>query len=107
MDYYSWNYREEQYYQSIKDADVVGIFLGTYITTVTIIKTDENTFKLQFVVHNTSSWESVIRFRREQALANGKKTHPGIIPNSKRGKGYQVGGNLNQTWTWEEPLNSK
>ena len=99
----SWQYGQDQFYEGIKEGNVVTSFLGSYNTTVSISPgNNEGEYILNFEVNNTSSWESATRLRRDH---DGNGNHDAIIPSKARGAGIKLGGNFRQTWRWSETIN--
>ena len=99
----SWKYGQDQFYEGIKEGNVVTSFLGSYNTTVRISPgNNEGEYILNFEVNNTSSWESATRLRRDH---DGNGNHDAIIPSKARGAGIKLGGNFRQTWRWSETIN--
>ena len=100
---YTWQYGQNQYYEGIKEGDVVTSFLGSYNTTVKINPGNKDgEYILEFQANNISSWESATRLRKDN---DGDGRHDGIIPSKERGAGIRLGGNFKQTWKWSETIN--
>ena len=100
---YSWQYGQDQFYEGIKEGNIVTSFLGSYNTTVRILPgNNEGEYILNFEVNNTSSWESATRLRKDY---DGNGNHDAIIPSKARGTGIRLGGNFSQTWKWSETIN--
>lgn len=97
---YTWKYGINQYFNTILELDAMTFFLGSYSTTVDVTDNGDGTYQLKYKVTNTSGWESGTRFRRDN---DGNKQNDGIIPDKERGDGVDMGGNMSQEWTWEEP----
>lgn len=99
----SWQYGQDQFYEGIKEGNVVTSFLGSYNTSVRISPgSNEGEYTLNFEVGNTSSWESATRLRKDH---DGNGNHDAIIQSKARGSGIRLGGNFSQTWRWSETIN--
>ncbi len=70
--------------------------LGSYDTKATVVSKSGNAAVIRFFIKNTLGWDSATRF-----VQNGSKTI-GIVPNKEIGEGLHLGGNLINTFTWEE-----
>jgi RHS repeat-associated protein len=98
---HQWTYGQAQFYQGVKELNIITSFLGSYSIQVDVTYNSNGTATYTYTVTNTSSWESATRLRKA-ATPGGE--HQGIIPNSQRGDGLRLGGNLNETWTWTETV---
>jgi RHS repeat-associated protein len=92
-----FTYGVDQFWASMSGVDTATIFLGSYSVTV---KSSNDCKQFDFIVYNASTWESATRFRKG---ATPGSQHRAIIANrSRNGPGIQLGGNMDETWTWTE-----
>ncbi|WP_428069648.1 hypothetical protein [Chryseobacterium gambrini] len=95
MSRYFW-YNFTQYYATLSNNNVGIQMLGSYNTKATVISKSGNSAVVRFYIFNTLGWDSGTRFVQ---TADGTV---GIIPNKEIGEGIHLGGNLDNTYTWEE-----
>jgi hypothetical protein len=95
-------------WKTLRTRDTLAVALGSYGVTVRVQycpegeRGDDGKYyycKLSFTVNNTNGWASATRYRK----GNNPGEHLGILADRRRGgPGIQLGGNLDETWTWEE-----
>ena len=99
----TWTYGQAQFYQGITNGDLATSFTGSYHVHVDVIccgQGGSSQSVLKFTVTNTTGLASGTRLRK--ATGPGKP-HQSIIPDRNRGDpGYNIGGNFDQEWKWDE-----
>ncbi|MBV7269338.1 hypothetical protein [Winogradskyella luteola] len=99
-----WTYGQGEFYDGMQNGNMATSFMGSYITNVTITQNNDGSYTLTFEVTNTSSWDSATRLRIDN---DGDGIHDGVFDNTTRNNQNTInlGGNINQIWTWTETVN--
>jgi hypothetical protein len=78
------------------------LFLGSYTVSVNVESKGNDVYILRYEVTNPSTWASATRFREDN---NKDGSHDSIIPDeSPRGEGIELGGKLEEVFTWSEEI---
>ncbi|WP_449388475.1 hypothetical protein [Chryseobacterium lineare] len=93
-----FHYNFTQYYATLSNQNVGIQMLGSYPTKATVISKSGNSAVIRFYIYNILGWDSGTRFVQTN---NGTI---GVIPNKEIGEGLHLGGNLINTYTWEEVI---
>lgn len=96
MSGYFW-YNFTQYYATLSNNNLGIQMLGSYPIKATVVSKSGNSAVVRFYILNTLGWESATRFVR-----NINAPTSGVIPNKEIGEGIHLGGNLENTYIWEE-----
>lgn len=99
-----WPYGQKEFYEGIKEGNVVTSFLGSYDVKVVVVPVGDGSFVLNYTVSNTTGWESGTRLRRDNDCDG---VHDSVIPAKERTVGIRLGGNLKQEWKWSETYTPK
>ena len=101
---HGWVYGQGEFYDGMQNGNIATSFLGSYTTDIDIVQYINGTYGLTFTVTNPSTWESATRLRIDN---DGNGSHDGIFDNTNRNDPTTInlGGNINQTWTWTEIIN--
>lgn len=91
-----FHYNFTQYYATLSNNNIGIQMLGSYPIKATVVSKSGNSAVVRFYIFNTLGWESATRF-----VQTGDGTI-GVIPNKEIGEGIHLGGNLENTYTWEE-----
>ena len=108
-----WTYGQGEFYDGMANGNIATSFLGSYGTNIIITQNPDGTHTLTFTVTNPSTWDSATRLRIDN---DGNGTHDGIFDNTSRPNQHNpqsnpingeinIGGNINQIWTWTEIVN--
>lgn len=95
MSRYFW-YNFTQYYATLSNNNIGIQMLGSYNTKATVISKSGNSAVIRFFIQNSLGWDSATRFVKTKGPTIG------VIPNKEIGEGLHLGGNLKNTYTWEE-----
>jgi len=93
-----FHYNFTQYYATLSNQNIGIQILGSYPTKATVISKSGNSAVIRFYIFNTLGWDSATRFVKTKGPTIG------IIPNKEIGEGLHLGGNLINTYTWEETI---
>lgn len=101
----SVEYGVDQFGHSLVDA-LMGksgdLFLGSYTVSITVEPKGNGVYLLNYEVKNPSTWASATRFRLDN---DDNGSHDAIIPDeTPRGEGVELGGKLNEIFTWSEEI---
>lgn len=92
----SWGYHLDDFQRSLTGDWVwLEVFLGSYSTLTKVTKSGD-IYTFAFEVSNTSSVESLTRFRRVNGIDEG------ILESRSRGTRYGIGGTFTQKFKWTE-----
>ncbi|MPL56350.1 hypothetical protein SDC9_01834 [bioreactor metagenome] len=92
----TFTYNFNQYYATLSNNNVGIQMLGSYDINATVISKSGNVATVRFFITNPLNWDSATRF-----VQNGTKTI-GIVQNKEIGEELHLGGNLTNTYTWDE-----
>lgn len=93
-----FKYDFAQYYATLSNQNIGIQMLGSYPIRAKIISKGNGVAVVQFYIYNILGWDSATRF-----VQNGPKTI-GFVPDKEIGEGLHLGGNLINTFTWEETI---
>jgi len=97
----SWGFGPGDAFPTVLSGNALQFVLGSYDPGVTVVGNDDGSYTLQFLVKNTSGWESATRYR------NGPPGQPnlGVFDDRLRGRyGLHLGGNLWEQFYWTETV---
>jgi hypothetical protein len=76
--------------------------LGSYNVSITVEPKGDGMYILHYEAKNSSTWASATRLRNDM---NGDHMHDSIIPDeTPRGEGVELGGKLEEVFTWSEEV---
>lgn len=93
-----FKYDFAQYYATLSNQNIGIQMLGSYPIKAKIISKGNGVAVVQFYIYNVLGWDSATRF-----VQDGPKTI-GVVPDKEIGEGLHLGGNLINTYTWEETI---
>jgi hypothetical protein len=96
-----WDYNQAAFYQGVTEANVTTSFLGSYLTQVNVKINGDGTATFTYTVRNRTGWASGSRLRKDN---DGDGQHDAIIPDKSRGSGIELGGTIDEVWTWRETV---
>ena len=91
-----FHYDFAQYYATLSSKNVGIQMIGSYPIEAKVISKSGNVATVRFFITNPLNWDSATRF-----VQNGTKTI-GVVKNKEIGEELHLGGNLTNTYTWDE-----